>query len=167
MPKWTAATAPSKQGDIFSRRHCGRRTSLPHLTQDGVSGRRTSLPQDGDSTCRLPQTKRSVHDETMHAPVSSPQAFTDHDILLATRMWMRRRRHSAIPHSSPASSISGGAIPHSSPASSITTGTAPPLPRDQTPAPGREDHDNLLAMRMWMRHRRRSPPSEPKLVSTF
>ena len=152
MPKWTAATAPPKQGDLFSRQHCGRRTSLP---QDGVvSGRQRSLPQDGESTCRLSQTKRSVHDETMHTPVSPPQAFTDHDILLATRMWMRRPRHSAIPHSSPASSIS--------------TGTAPPLPpRDQTPAPGREDHDNLLAMRMWMRRRRRSPPSEPKLVSTF
>ena len=116
MPELTAAAAPPQQGDFFSRRHCGRRRSLP---QDTVS------------------------------------TFADHDILLATRMWMRRRRHSAISHSSPATAT-------------LLTGTAPPLPpRDVTSAPGREDHDQLLAMRMWMRQRRPSPPSQPKLMSTF
>ena len=144
-------TEPLKQGDFFPRPLCGRRRSLPQV---GVSGRRRSLLQDGDSTCRSPQPRRSVHAETMHSPASSLHAFTDRDILLATRMWMRHRRHSAIPHSSPAASTS--------------TGTEPPLPSsDQTPKPGREDHDHLLAMRMWTRRTRRSPPSEPKLMSTF
>ena len=152
MPEWTSAAAPPQQGDFFSRRHCGRRRSLPQAT---VSGRRWSLPQDEESTFPFSHKRRSVHDNTMHTPVPFTREFADHDILLATRMWMRRRRHSAISHSSPATAT-------------LLTGTAPPLPpRDQTSAPGREDHDQLLAMRMWMRQRRPAPPSQPKLMSTF